>query len=100
MIHAVGPHGSDADADEKLASATSSSLRLAEERNLESIAFPAISTGVFGFPIERCSEIMLSASIKHLNNSETQLQKIVFCLFGNDAYEIFERELHKQLAEI
>jgi len=100
VIHAVGPHGSDADADEKLASATSSSLRLAEERNLESIAFPAISTGVFGFPIERCSEIMLSASIKHLNNSETQLQKIVFCLFGNDAYEIFERELHKQLAEI
>jgi O-acetyl-ADP-ribose deacetylase (regulator of RNase III) len=100
VIHAVGPHGSDRDADEKLASATSSSLGLAEDRQLESIAFPAISTGVFGYPIEKCAQIMLSTAIKHLNNSETQLQKIVFCLFGSDAYETFERELNKQLAEI
>src|SRR5437868_887631 len=49
VIHAVGPHGGDADADEMLASATKSSLQVAEQNQLRSIAFPAISTGVFGF---------------------------------------------------
>src|SRR5688572_6289161 len=48
VIHAVGPHGGDRDADEMLASATRNSLRVAEQSDLHSIAFPAISTGVFG----------------------------------------------------
>ena len=100
VIHAVGPHGGDLNADEKLANATSASLHLAEKQQLESIAFPAISTGVFGYPIEKCAQIILSTAIQHLRNSDTQLQKIVFCLFGIDAYQVFERELHKQLPEI
>lgn len=97
VIHAVGPFGSDPDADAKLASATHSSLQIAEENGLKSIAFPAISTGVFGFPIERCAQIMLSAVIAYFRQPQATLDQGVFCLFGRKAYDVFVGELHRQL---
>jgi O-acetyl-ADP-ribose deacetylase len=100
VIHAVGPHGGDADADEMLASATINSLRVAEQNNLHSIAFPAISTGVFGYPINKCAHIMLRQSIKHFMQPDVALERIVFCLFGSDAYQVFEQELQQQIAQI
>jgi O-acetyl-ADP-ribose deacetylase (regulator of RNase III) len=100
VIHAVGPHGGDPDADEMLASATRNSLRVAEQNNLRSISFPAISTGVFGYPIDRCSQIMLRQAIKHFMQPDVQLERIVFCLFGSDAYHVFEQELEHQIAQI
>ena len=67
VIHAVGPRmGKDAE-DQKLKNATLNSLKLADERGLKSITFPAISTGIFGFPIKRCAEIMLQTTIEYLN---------------------------------
>jgi O-acetyl-ADP-ribose deacetylase len=100
VIHAVGPHGGDPDADEMLASATRNSLRVAEQNNLRSISFPAISTGVFGYPIDRCSHIMLREAIKHFVQPDVHLERIVFCLFGSDAYQVFEHELKQQIAQI
>jgi O-acetyl-ADP-ribose deacetylase (regulator of RNase III) len=100
VIHAVGPLGSDPQADHLLESATRASLRVATERGLSSIAFPAISTGVFGFPIERCAAIMLSTTVDYLREAEAGPELVVFCLFGRAAYEVFAAELARQSAAL
>jgi len=97
VIHAVGPRMGEGQEHDKLRSATLNSLRLAEEHHLRSIAFPAISTGIFGFPIERCAEIMLATTIGYLQG-KTGLGRVVFCLFGQDSYEVFAAELGRQTA--
>jgi O-acetyl-ADP-ribose deacetylase (regulator of RNase III) len=61
VIHAVGPVWGEGDEDRKLAAAVAGSLRRAEELNLTSITFPAISTGIFGFPKERAAGIIFTA---------------------------------------
>jgi len=96
VIHAVGPKWGEGDEDEKLKNATLNSLKLADERGLRSIAFPAISTGIFGFPMDRCAKIMLSATISYLQGN-TQLERVVFCLFGKDAFETFRKTLEELL---
>jgi O-acetyl-ADP-ribose deacetylase (regulator of RNase III) len=96
VIHAVGPHGSDRDADEKLIGCTRASLALADQHGLTSIAFPAISTGVFGYPIDKCAHFMLQAAIRYLaDNPQTSLAVVVFCLWGQAAFDVFARELSK-----
>ena len=97
VIHAVGPRMGEGNEDEKLKNATLNSLKVADEHKLKSISFPAISTGVFGFPIQRCAEIMLKTTIAYLKDSpavclagQTSLEKVVFCLFGRDSYQVFE----------
>jgi len=103
VIHAVGPRAGEADTDEKLKSATANSLKLADDNNLKSISFPAISTGVFGFPLQRCAEIMLKTTIDYLTcgraKGQTGLEKVVFCLFGGDSYEVFENQLEQETAK-
>ncbi len=94
VIHAVGPRMGEGNEDEKLNNATLSSLKVADDNRLQSIAFPAISTGIFGFPIQRCAEIMLSASVLHLQG-KTSLHKVVFCLYGEEAFETFKATLEK-----
>lgn len=92
VIHAVGPQMGEGDEDRKLRNATLSSLKLADEHKLKSITFPAISTGIFGYPIDRCAEVMLTATIGYLR-SKTGLEKVVFCLWGEEAYGTFEKTL-------
>jgi O-acetyl-ADP-ribose deacetylase (regulator of RNase III) len=94
VIHAVGPRMGEGKEDEKLRNATLNSLKLADENNLKSIAFPAISTGIFGFPIDRCAEIMLKTTADYLKG-HTGLKKVVFCLYGRDSYDVFEKQLKK-----
>jgi len=89
VIHAVGPRMGEGNEDEKLKNATLNSLQLAEEHNLKTISFPAISAGIFGFPIRRCAEIMLKTIVDYLKG-ETGLEKVVFCLFGRANYQVFE----------
>ncbi|MHC4647477.1 MAG: macro domain-containing protein [Planctomycetota bacterium] len=98
VIHAVGPRMGEGNEDEKLKSATLNSLKLADENNLKSISFPAISAGIFGFPIERCAEIMLRTAVEYLWG-RTGLKKVVFCLFGQDAFRVFANQLNKETAE-
>jgi O-acetyl-ADP-ribose deacetylase len=89
VIHAVGPiHGDDHE-DEKLKDATLNSLKLADKNRLKSIAFPAISTGIFGFPKDRCATIMLSTTIAYLDGL-TGLGKVVYCLYDKKTLELFE----------
>jgi O-acetyl-ADP-ribose deacetylase (regulator of RNase III) len=97
VIHAVGPRYGDPQGDEKLASAIRNSLLKAEELGLESIALPAISTGVFGYPYERCASIMARV-LKEFAPSAKSLKRVVVCLYGREAYEtfrrVFEEEIH------
>lgn len=93
VIHAVGPLGSDPDADARLKSATLSSLRVADENGLHSIAFPAISTGVFGYPMDKCADIMLSTTMDYLRGTDTFLERVVFCLYGKNAFNTFKSTL-------
>lgn len=97
VIHAVGPRMGEGDEDAKLRNATHNSLKVADDNGLKSLALPAISTGIFGFPVERCAEIMLRTAIDYLRG-ETDLQKVVFCLFGPAALETFETTLQRLAA--
>jgi len=94
VIHAVGPIMGSGDEDNKLKSATVSALQLARKRGLKSIAFPAISTGIFGYPVERCAKVMLGAAIEHAKNNDLP-KEIIFCLWDNYAFEIFQNTLNK-----
>jgi len=84
--------------DKKLKDATLNSLKVADENELKSISFPAISAGIFGFPIDRCAKIMLEATIDYLKG-RTGLRKVVFCLFGRDAYDVFENQLNEEVSK-
>ncbi|MCL5266026.1 MAG: macro domain-containing protein [Chloroflexi bacterium] len=76
----------------KIRAATVNSLRRAEELGLKSIAFPALGTGVGGFPLDEAAEIMIGAVRDHLSRP-TSLEEVVFALRGHDAYHAFERKL-------
>jgi len=98
VIHAVGPRMGEGNEDQKLKNATLSSLKLADEKNLKSISFPAISTGVFGFPLQRCAEIMLKTTIDYLKD-QTGLEKVIFCLFGRDSFRVFADQLKQEVSK-
>jgi O-acetyl-ADP-ribose deacetylase (regulator of RNase III) len=98
VIHAVGPRMGEGDEDNKLKSATLNSLRRAEELQLESLAFPAISTGIFRFPKDRCADIMLK-TVKEYLEGDTSIKKVVFCLFSEEDYRIFEKAFKRILGE-
>jgi len=96
VIHAVGPRMGEGDEDRKLSNAVVNSLRLATQYNVKTIAFPAISTGVFGFPKRRCAEIMINTTIDFLLRERTSLEKIIFVLYDDETYEIFRDELSRR----
>ncbi len=89
VIHAVGPRMGEGNEDEKLTQATLSALQMAEKHNLSSIAFPAISTGIFGYPMDRCAKVMLSTVLAYVKKS-TGLKHVLFCLYDASALKIFE----------
>jgi O-acetyl-ADP-ribose deacetylase len=91
VIHAVGPKMGEGNEDEKLKRATIASLETADKHHLKTIAFPAISTGIFGYPVERCAKVMLSAAAEYVREA-TLIERVVFCLYGREAYKIFARE--------
>ncbi|MBD0263142.1 MAG: O-acetyl-ADP-ribose deacetylase [Tolypothrix sp. Co-bin9] len=90
VIHTVGPvwesgnHGED----ELLASCYRQSLALAEEYKIETIAFPAISTGVYRFPIERASKIAVSEVNKFLE-SDRSIKRVIFVCFSQSTYDSY-----------
>ena len=93
VIHAVGPRMGEGNEDEKLKNATLNSLRLMDKHNLKSLAFPAISTGIFDYPIDKCAKIMISTTKDYLNDGKTHIKEVVFCLFSELDFDVFEREL-------
>src|SRR5579871_1566409 len=95
VIHAASMQLGGETSARALRSSTAHSLRIASERGLRSIAFPAVGTGIAGFPISECAQIMLREVAEHLKNP-TSLEKIHFVLFDAGALSEFE----KALAEI
>jgi O-acetyl-ADP-ribose deacetylase (regulator of RNase III) len=94
VIHAVGPVQGEGQEEKKLHNATLNSLKIANENKLKDIAFPAISTGIFGFPIQKCSEIMLKTAMEFLETHDYP-REIIFCLYGQESYSVFEQTLDK-----
>ena len=98
VIHAVGPRMGEGNEDEKLKNATLNSLKVADENKLKSMSFPAISTGIFCYPIDRCAKLMLRTTIDYLKE-QTGLERVVFCLYGQDSYRIFENQLKQEASK-
>jgi O-acetyl-ADP-ribose deacetylase (regulator of RNase III) len=97
VIHAVGPRWGEGDEDNKLISAVRSSLKLASDNNLKSISLPAISSGIFGFPKERCAEILIRESSGYIKGiPETSIREINICIFDDQTVKIFLREFERQ----
>lgn len=94
VVHAVGPiwQGGGRGEDDLLASAYRASLRIAEERGLRSVAFPSISTGIYGFPIERAASIALRAVADHLARADAP-QEVTFALFSDRDLGVYEAAL-------
>jgi O-acetyl-ADP-ribose deacetylase (regulator of RNase III) len=96
VIHAVGPIYDGTPRSVKLlASATRAALQLADDHGLRSVGLPAISTGIFGYPIDEAAQVMLRETIQYLRE-ETGLRQIVFCLYGQPAFDAFAKELTTQ----
>ncbi|MFX0038378.1 MAG: macro domain-containing protein [Promethearchaeota archaeon] len=92
VIHAVGPRMGEGEEDNKLKNATINSLKLMDQKNLKTIAFPAISTGIFGYPIDKCAKIMINSTKEYLNGN-TQIKDVIFCLYTTSDFKVFEKEL-------
>ena len=99
VIHTVGPvwNGGQRREPELLANAYRNSLRVAEEHNLTSIAFPAISTGIYGYPVEPAARIALGTTVAHLR-AGSRLQRALFVLFSDDDLEVYRRVLPQMLS--
>jgi len=98
VIHAVGPRMGEGNEDLKLENATQNTLQLVVDQGLKSVAFPAISTGIFGFPIERCAEIMIGVTQKYLKKNNVPA-RVIFCLWGKENYRVFEKKI-KEIFDI
>ncbi len=94
VIHAVGPkwHGGNAGEDALLASSYRRSLELARDHGLKSIAFPAISTGIYGFPPERAAPIAVRTVAEFLDRNALP-ETVLFCCFGRESAELHRRAL-------
>jgi O-acetyl-ADP-ribose deacetylase (regulator of RNase III) len=93
VIHAVGPTDDMQDKDVLLQSAIINSLELAQKYKFKSIALPAISTGIFGFPMIPASQIILKSCISIARDRPKTLEKIIICLFDQKSKLIFEKTL-------
>ncbi len=91
VIHTVGPvwRGGVNNEDELLKNAYRNSLKLAKEKNIKSIAFPAISTGVYAFPLERATKIAIDEVLNFLKNNDS-IEKVIFAVFSDKAYQVYE----------
>ena len=90
VIHTVGPvYAESGDPPGELASCHTESLRVADELGVATIAFPAISTGVYGYPVEEAAGVAIGA----VRDATTGVEEVRFVLFGRPAYEAFERAL-------
>lgn len=99
VFHAVGPVYRDGKQGEQelLASCYRTCLRLAEEQGIAIIAFPSISTGIYGYPIREAAPIALGEAARHLNTARSKLQQITFVLFSEVDYRVYATCLERGL---
>jgi O-acetyl-ADP-ribose deacetylase len=99
VIHAVGPKMGQGNEDNKLRKAIQSCLRLAADKGFKSISVPAISSGIFGFPKDRCARILLEESKNFLeskgNTNKVSIEIVEFCIFDDETLSYFKSEFVK-----
>ncbi len=94
VIHAVGPRWGEGDEEAKLRSAVRSTLKLAEEKGVTTIAMPAISAGIFGFPKDRCAQIILREIAAHADNAKT-VKEVDLYLMDAETIDYFLNEAER-----
>jgi len=94
VIHTVGPVWGEGDEDNKLKSAVLSALELAEENGIKSVALPAVSSGIFGFPKERAVQIIFSEAVDFLKKSKI-VKEVHFCNIDSETSQLFLKEAQK-----
>ncbi len=100
IIHTVGPMWGEGDEPAKLLRAAMSAFRLAVQRECASIALPAISSGIFGFPKDRCAEILIGAALEFLESHPVEtLQEIRFTIIDDETVSIFRDEFMKRFGK-
>jgi O-acetyl-ADP-ribose deacetylase (regulator of RNase III) len=98
VIHVLGPvYGRDKPEKELLASCFSEALKLADQREIESLAFPAISTGAFGYPIREAAEVSVKTVMKTAQQL-SNVKRVRFVLFSESDAEIFRQVLMEQIS--
>jgi O-acetyl-ADP-ribose deacetylase len=95
VIHAAVLRPGEKATAESIRLATRQCLMRAEEKTIKSLAFPALGTGVGGFPLQECAQVMIKAVLEHVK-VRTSLEKIYFVLFDDEALKLFE-ETYQQL---
>jgi O-acetyl-ADP-ribose deacetylase (regulator of RNase III) len=96
VIHAVGPRMGEGNEDQKLRNAAKNSLLLASRKGLKSISLPAISSGIFGFPKDRCASILVGEAASFLaHETESSLDMIEFCIYDDTTLDHFRREFER-----
>lgn len=96
IIHAVGPRMGEGDEDNKLKNAVLSSLMLVSQKGLESVSFPAISSGIFGFPKDRCAQILVGESARFLREKkDSSIHTVEFCIRDDSTLTYFKKEFEK-----
>lgn len=88
VIHAASMAPGEKTTEDNLRNSVVNSLKRADERLVASVAFPAIGTGIAGFPLEDCARVMIKEAMDHLK-TDTSVREIDFVLFGNEAYRTF-----------
>jgi len=101
VIHAVGPvwNGGTHDEDQLLASAYATSLEIAEQRGLASIAFPSISTGIYGFPIERAARVAVETVAGALIR-QPLVREAIFVVFSDADYQVYDDALGRWVVSV
>jgi O-acetyl-ADP-ribose deacetylase len=94
VIHAVGPRGGDPEGDEKLARAVRNALDTAERLGLSSLSLPAISSGIFGFPRERCASLLTETTFAYLReHPDGPVRQVDLVLFDDETARLFAEAL-------
>jgi len=100
VVHCLGPvYGQDKPSDQLLANCYRNALKLADEAGIESIAFPSISTGVFGFPMPEAAQVATRTVVEESRKLKS-LKRIKFVLFGKEAQKIHEEALERLTGDI
>jgi O-acetyl-ADP-ribose deacetylase len=89
IIHTVGPKMGEGSEEIKLKKAIWSALTLAELYNLETVSMPAVSSGIFGFPKDKCADILLKTSAEFFDLKDINLKTIIMCNRDDETYNIF-----------
>ena len=98
IVHTVGPRMGEGNEDQKLSKAINSCLEVGLQKGFKSISIPAISSGIFGFPKDRCAKILVNETIaffEKLDNFPDSIQMVEFCVLGDEIIKAFQNEFSK-----